>query len=73
VLRQDSIRREIEGISSWTRIAAPPDGQNHRFEYVDIWVKLEPVPWLVESLEIGKVVELPLVGGLHHLYARRAA
>jgi putative transposase len=32
-----------------------------------------PEPRAVEPPEIGKVVELPLVGGLHHLYARRAA
>ena len=32
-----------------------------------------PEPRPVEAPEIGKVVELPLVGGLHHLYTRRAA
>jgi putative transposase len=32
-----------------------------------------PVPRPVESLERGKVVEMPLVGGLHHHYLRQAA
>jgi transposase InsO family protein len=32
-----------------------------------------PEPRSVEPPETGKVVELPLVGGLHHLYTRRAA
>lgn len=32
-----------------------------------------PVPRPVESAERGKVVELPLVGGLHHHYLRQAA
>jgi len=32
-----------------------------------------PEPRAVDFSEIGKVVELPLVGGLHHQYVRRAA
>ncbi|HRZ39022.1 MAG TPA: transposase, partial [Candidatus Paceibacterota bacterium] len=32
-----------------------------------------PIPRAVEPPEQGKVVELPLVGGLHHRYVRRAA
>ena len=32
-----------------------------------------PVPRRVESPEGGKVIELPLVGGLHHHYLRQAA
>ena len=32
-----------------------------------------PIPRPVESPECGKVIELPLVGGLHHHYLRRAA
>jgi putative transposase len=32
-----------------------------------------PEPRAVEPPERGEVVELPLVGGLHHLYTRRAA
>jgi len=35
--------------------------------------KDSPDPISVEPPSMGKVVELPLVGGLHHLYARRAA
>ena len=27
----------------------------------------------VEPPELGKIIELPMVGGLHHRYARRAA
>ncbi len=32
-----------------------------------------PEPRTVESLDQGKVVEFPMVGGLHHRYVRRAA
>jgi putative transposase len=32
-----------------------------------------PIPWPVQSPECGTVIELPLVGGLHHHYLRRAA
>jgi putative transposase len=32
-----------------------------------------PASRAVMSLEIGEVVELPKVGGLHHRYERRAA
>jgi transposase InsO family protein len=32
-----------------------------------------PVPRAVESPDCGKVIELPLVGGLHHRYLRQAA
>jgi hypothetical protein len=32
-----------------------------------------PVPRTVQPPELGKVVELPEVGGLHHRYERRAA
>ena len=32
-----------------------------------------PEPRAVEPPELGKVVELPVVGGLHHRYVRRAA
>jgi putative transposase len=32
-----------------------------------------PEPRAVEPPETGKVIELPVVGGLHHRYARRAA
>jgi putative transposase len=32
-----------------------------------------PEPRAVEPPETGKVIELPVVGGLHHLYSRRAA
>jgi transposase InsO family protein len=32
-----------------------------------------PVPRPVEEAEQGKVIELPLVGGLHHRYTRQAA
>jgi putative transposase len=32
-----------------------------------------PEPRAVEAPETGRVVELPLVGGLHHRYSRRAA
>jgi hypothetical protein len=32
-----------------------------------------PIPRPVESPDRGKVIELPLVGGLHHHYLRQAA
>ena len=32
-----------------------------------------PHPRAVEAPEAGKIIELPMVGGLHHRYARRAA
>ena len=32
-----------------------------------------PEPRAVEPSEMGEVVELPIVGGLHHRYTRRAA
>jgi hypothetical protein len=32
-----------------------------------------PEPREVESPELGKIIEFPEVGGLHHRYARRAA
>ena len=32
-----------------------------------------PVPRAVEPPQTGKVIELPLLGGLHHRYARQAA
>ena len=35
--------------------------------------KDSPAPRKVESSEQGRVVEFPMVGGLHHRYSRRAA
>ena len=32
-----------------------------------------PIPRPVESPDRGKVIEMPLVGGLHHHYLRQAA
>jgi hypothetical protein len=32
-----------------------------------------PAPRVVQGPELGKVVELPQVGGLHHRYERAAA
>jgi hypothetical protein len=35
--------------------------------------KDSPDPRSVEAPDIGQVIQLPVVGGLHHLYTRRAA
>ena len=35
--------------------------------------KDSPVPRSIQPPELGRVVELPQVGGLHHRYERRAA
>ena len=35
--------------------------------------KNSPDPRSVEPPELGEVIELPLVGGLHHRYTRRVA
>jgi hypothetical protein len=35
--------------------------------------KDSPVPRNIQPPELGRVVELPEVGGLHHRYERRAA
>jgi hypothetical protein len=49
------------------------------FEYYTHWRthlsldKDAPIPRAVQPPELGKVVELPEVGGLHHRYERRAA
>jgi hypothetical protein len=32
-----------------------------------------PVPRPVQSMDVGRVVAIPQVGGLHHRYERRAA
>jgi len=32
-----------------------------------------PIPRAIQPPELGRVVELPEVGGLHHRYERRAA
>ena len=32
-----------------------------------------PEPRAMEPPEMGKIIELPMVGGLHHRYTRRAA
>ena len=52
---------------------------NSYFEYYDptrTHLSLDkdaPVPWSIQAPELGRIVELPQVGGLHHRYERRAA
>lgn len=46
------------------------------YDYTRTHLSLEkdaPVPRLIQPAEIGRVVELPQVGGLHHRYERCAA
>ncbi|MHC1599236.1 MAG: integrase core domain-containing protein, partial [Candidatus Methanospirareceae archaeon] len=32
-----------------------------------------PIPRMVEPPEMGEIIESPILGGLHHVYSRRAA
>jgi putative transposase len=39
----------------------------------DSLAKDSPEPWAVQPPELGRIVAIPQVGGLHHRYQRRAA
>jgi transposase InsO family protein len=74
-----SIRREC-----LDRIIVLNDGQlrRHLEQYIDYYHTLRPhrglehdspVPRRTQSTQEGKVIAIPLLGGLHHHYLRRAA
>ena len=42
-------------------------------EHTSRWTKDAPEPRPVEHLDQGRIVETPMVGGLHHRYTRQAA
>src|SRR5438552_8103005 len=74
-----SIRREcLDHIPCTQRIIAAPDSQivflllpagAHHLALG----KDTPEPQAIQPPELGRVVEIPEVGGLHHRYERRAA
>jgi hypothetical protein len=63
VLNEQHLRRRLGQYVDYYHLQRP-----HRSLAADC-----PEPRAVEPPEQGKIVELPLVGGLHHRYARQAA
>ena len=63
VLNERQLRRVLESYVEYYHHARPHRSLDHD----------SPVPRPVESPDCGKVIELPLVGGLHHRYLRQAA
>ena len=63
VLNERQLRRVLESYFEYYHHARPHRSLDHD----------SPVPRPVESPDCGKVIELPLVGGLHHRYLRQAA
>ena len=63
VLNESSLRRLLKSYTQYylhsrTHLALAKDA---------------PEPRAIQSLELGRVVEIPELGGLHHRYERRAA
>jgi putative transposase len=63
VFNERQLRRVLESYLEYYHHARPHRSLDHD----------SPVPRPVESPDCGKVIELPLVGGLHHRYLRQAA
>jgi transposase InsO family protein len=63
VFNEGQLRRILESYFQYYHNVRPHRSLDHD----------SPVPRPVESPECGKVIELPLVGGLHHRYLRQAA
>ena len=74
-----SIRREcldhviVFGEASLRRILASYLSYHHRTRPHLSLAKDSPEPRPIQRLELGPVVAIPQVGGLHHRYQRRAA
>ena len=63
VFNERQLRRILESYLEYYHHARPHRPLDHD----------SPVPRPVESPDCGKVIELPLAGGLHHRYLRQAA
>ena len=63
VFKERQLRRILESCFEYYHKARPHRSLSHD----------SPIPRPVESPERGKVIEMPLVGGLHHHYLRQAA
>src|SRR5258708_14121193 len=63
VFNERQLRRILESYFQYYHNARPHRSLDHD----------SPVPRPVELPDCGKVIELPLVGGLHHHYLRQAA
>jgi transposase InsO family protein len=63
VFNQQLLRQILESNFQYYHEVRPHRGLSHD----------SPIPWPVESPGRGDVIEIPLVGGLHHHYLREAA
>ena len=63
VFNERQLRRILESYFQYYNNVRPHRSLDHD----------SPVPRPVELPDCGKVIELPLVGGLHHQYLRQAA
>ena len=63
VFNQQLLRQILESNFQYYHEVRPHRGLSHD----------SPIPRLVESPDRGDVIEMPLVGGLHHHYLREAA
>jgi len=63
ILNETHLRRVLSGFLGYDHKDRPRRSLDHD----------PPMPRAVEPPEAGPIIELPMVGGLHHRYARRAA
>jgi len=63
VFNERQLRRILESCFEYYHKVRPHRSLSHD----------SPIPRPVESPERGKVIQMPLVGGLHHPYLRQAA